>query len=57
MSPLPKWLGIVSALSGIIAQFLPFVPDKYKGIAAAVAGVLAALSHSATGTGGTDPKP
>jgi hypothetical protein len=55
MKPLPKWIGVISTLIALVAPggaLFDMVPPKYAAIVAGIAAVIAALSHSLTGTGG-----
>ena len=57
MKPLPKWVGVVSALAVVFgalntAQVLAVVAPNIAALITIGASVLTALSHSLTGTGG-----
>jgi hypothetical protein len=60
MKPLPKWIGVLAMLAALVAPggaLFSLVPLKYAAIVSSVAAVIAALSHSLTGTGGTPENP
>ena len=59
MKPLPKWVGVVSAVGALASAISAALPTMTAFIAApklaaiaGVCGVIATLSHSLTGTGG-----
>ena len=60
MKPLPKWITWLSLVVGLLipgGALAGVVPAKIAAIASAFAGILGALGHSVTGTGGTVQNP
>jgi hypothetical protein len=55
MNPFSKYIGIAAAIAALLAPggaFFGLIPGKYAGIISAICAVIAALSHSVTGTNG-----
>lgn len=57
MPPLPKIVGVLGVLAAIFgalnsAEVLAVLPQKMAAIVTAASAIVAALSHSLTGTGG-----
>ena len=60
MKPLPKWVGWLSLLVGLVAPggaFAGIIPPKWAAIVSGVAALVANLAHSLPGSGGTPNNP
>ena len=60
MKPLPKYVGWLALIAGLLAPggaLFDLLPPKYAATVAGVAAVILSITHSLNGTGGTENNP